>query len=237
MRTETKQNAPGRFIYVLMAGTAAGITVTGILTQIPWIKILPLYISVVIFMLQSKVSRTAYLLGAFNSLLYAYVDFSYGLYGTVAYDILFSSAIQLFTYFHWKKRSQGQTVRLKKMSAGQYVLWSAVFLAVFFGFSAVLSYFGSAYRFFDTLLPLLGIAVSVLTAFAYVEYGALQLIHLSLNVALNITMLGEHPERVPYLIYSLYAFICVVFALRRLMTLWKTQTAGKTNPAEKNTKE
>lgn len=213
-----------KIIYVLMFLTAVGITVTGILTKIPVIKILPLYVSIIIMMLQTRVSRVAYLLGAMNSLLYGFVDFSYGLYASVAYDILFSSFIQLFTFFYWKKRAYGrQSVQLKKMSAKQRILCLVGFAAVYAALFAVLSMLDSSYRAFDTLQSLLGIAVTFLTAFAFVEYGPLQFISGIGSIVLNVVMLRDHPERMPYVIFFSYSLICIGFALIRLRGLWNEQ--------------
>ena len=58
---------------VLLVVTAVCITASGILYKQPLLHILPLYISLFISLLQSRVNRIAYLIGAGNAILYAIV--------------------------------------------------------------------------------------------------------------------------------------------------------------------
>ena len=60
-----------RPMLMLMIVTAALITATGVVFRQSLVNILPLYVSLCVGLLQSRVSRTAYLIGACNSLLYA----------------------------------------------------------------------------------------------------------------------------------------------------------------------
>ena len=62
----TKDNLPR---LCLMAVTAILITVTGILFHQSFIRILPLYVSLVVGVLQSRANRYASLLGGMNSIL------------------------------------------------------------------------------------------------------------------------------------------------------------------------
>ena len=75
-------------LMILLGVTALGITVTGIVFHQAFLRILPLYISLVISLLQSRVNRYASLLGGFNSLLYALVYVYYELYGSAVYAVL-----------------------------------------------------------------------------------------------------------------------------------------------------
>ena len=57
---------------ILMAVTAVLITVTGIIFKQSFFRILPLYVSLVIGYLQTRMSRYAPLMGGINSILYVH---------------------------------------------------------------------------------------------------------------------------------------------------------------------
>mgnify|MGYP007055680114 FL=1 len=78
-----------RPMLMLMIVTAALITATGVVVRQSLVNILPLYVSLCVGQLQSRVSRTAYLIGACNSLLYAVVYAHFRLYASAAYAVLF----------------------------------------------------------------------------------------------------------------------------------------------------
>ena len=94
----TKDNLPR---LCLMAVTAILITVTGILFQQSFLRILPLYVSLVVGVLQSRANRYAALLGGINSILYTLVYLYLGLYASAGYAILFS-----FRLFHFSFRGR-----------------------------------------------------------------------------------------------------------------------------------
>ena len=91
------------FIFILMGCTAVLITVAGLFYQQSFLRILPLYISLVVGMLQSRVNRYSYLIGSMNSLLYGVVYFYYNLYASAFSALLFSFPIQLLTFIRWNK--------------------------------------------------------------------------------------------------------------------------------------
>lgn len=76
-----------------MGITAVGITVSGIYTRQAVLNILPLYVSLVIGMLQSRVNRFASLMGSLNSVLYGVVYIYFNLYGSALSALLFSCPI------------------------------------------------------------------------------------------------------------------------------------------------
>jgi len=95
-----------KLIMPLLLGAAAIlITVTGIVFGQSALRILPLYISLVIGLLQSRVSRIAPLIGGINALLYAAVYLYYGLYASALYAVLVSCPMQIATFFSWRKRA------------------------------------------------------------------------------------------------------------------------------------
>ena len=86
------------WLAVLTVICAALITWTGIQFQQPFLRMLPLYISLCVGMLQSRASRYASLVGGLNSLVYTFVYISLGLYASALYAIAVSFPLQIATF-------------------------------------------------------------------------------------------------------------------------------------------
>ena len=78
---EKKQKTISPEMLVIMGVTAILIMTTGIIYKQSPLRMIPLYVSLVIALMQSEVSRYAPLIGSVNSLLYAAVYGYYRLYG------------------------------------------------------------------------------------------------------------------------------------------------------------
>ncbi len=228
-KAQTKKTALSKkdiFIFILMGCTAVLITVAGIYFHQSFLRILPLYISLVIGLLQSHISRYASLLGSMNSLLYGVVYIYYNLYGSAFSAILFSFPIQLLTFIRWNKNKWEHSTVLRKLNTKQRMLIFAGFIVASVAAWILLPLIGSQYVFLDSVTNLLGILIYFLTMFAYVEYTFLMIINGVIGTALYITMLGESPEMTTYLIYSVYSFICIVFAFFESKKLYNSQQTG-----------
>lgn len=211
------------FIFILMGCTAVLITLAGIHFNQSFLRILPLYISLIIAMLQSRVNRYSSLLGSINSLLYGAVYFYYDLYGSAFSAVLFSFPIQLLTFIRWNKNKWKHSTLLRKLSIKQRLLILAGFAAALAAMWIILPLIGSQYVFLDSLTNLLGILIYFLTMFAYVEYTFLMIVNGVIGIALYVTMLENTPEMTTYLIFSVYSFICIVFAFFRAKKLYNSQ--------------
>lgn len=216
-------------IFILMCFTAVLITVAGIHFQQSFLRILPLYISLVIGLLQSRVNRYASLIGSINSLLYGAVYIYYSLYGSALSAFLFSFPIQLLTFIRWNKNKWGHSTVLKKLTVKQRVLISAGSVAALTAMWIILPLIGSQYVFLDSVTNLLGILIYFMTMFAYVEYTFLMVINGVIGIVLYVTMLQDTPEMTTYLIFSVYSFICIVFAFFEAKKLYGSQQREKTN--------
>ena len=216
-----------RPMLILMLVTAALITATGVTFGQTFINILPLYVSLCVGLLQSRVSRTVYLIGAFNSLLYAVVYAHFKLYASAAYAVLFSSTIQFATYFRWKSRPQGQSTLFRAMTNRQRLLVAGLFALCWGAAWLILSRADSGYRILDISTSLLGILISLLTMLAYIEYAPLMILSGTVNIVLFAAMLRDHPAQITYLIYALYSMVCQIGALKRVLRLYKEQTHEK----------
>ena len=216
-----------RPMLILMLVTAALITATGVTFGQTFINILPLYVSLCVGLLQSRVSRTAYLIGACNSLLYAVVYAHFKLYASAAYAMLFSCTIQFATYFRWKSRPQGQSTLFRAMTNRQRLLVAGLFGLCWGAAWLILSRADSGYRILDISTSLLGILISLLTMLAYIEYAPLMILSGTVNIVLFAAMLRDHPAQITYLIYALYSMVCQIGALKRVLRLYKEQTHEK----------
>jgi len=217
------------FIYILMCCTAVMITAAAIYNKQDFLQILPLYVSLIIGMLQSRVSRFASLLGSINSIFYAAVYFIFNIYGSAFSALFFSCPIQILTFIRWNKHKRGGSTELRQMTAKQRTLLSLVFAAALVAMWFVLPLLGSEYVFLDSATTLLGIVIYFTTMFAYVEYTTLMLINGVIGIALYIQMLGDKPEIATHLIFSVYSLICVIFAFFEARKLYKNQQAEKEN--------
>lgn len=203
------------------------ISTVGIIFHQKFFRILPLYISLLVMILQAKVSRYAYLVGGLNSILYAVVYLYYGLYGIAAQAFLFSFPMQIITFFNWKKKTEKETVKFRRMSKGQSALCIVLFVLIWIALYFTLKHFGSDYAVLDNTVTLFGAFTSVMTALTFIEYAYMTLFGSVLNVFLNIQVIPAHHEQVTYLIYSIYSLICVSMHVAKVSRMWKNQNALK----------
>ena len=211
------------FIIILMVFTAILITIAGVYYQQSFLRILPLYVSLVISLLQTRISRFASLMGGINSLLYGAVYIYYSLYGSAFSALLFSFPIQILTFIRWNKNKWEHSTVLRKMSRKQRVIVLFGFIGALAAMWILLPLIGAKYVFLDSIINLLGILIYFLTMFAFVEYTFLMIINGVISIILYITMLSDSPEIATYIIYSVYSFICIVFAFFQAKRLYDTQ--------------
>lgn len=222
-------------IALLMVCTAILITVTGIYYKQNFLRILPLYVSLIISMLQSRINRFASLLGSINSLLYGVVYFYFNLYGSALSAILFSCPVQLLTFLRWNKNKWGNSTLLRKMSGKQRLFVLLGFAGALAAMWILLPLIGAEYVFLDSISSLLGILIYFMTMFAFVEYTFLMIVNGIIGIALYVTMLADSPAIVPHLVFSVYSFICIVFAFfqaKKLYTFQQKQTTESLNQGE-----
>ena len=212
----SKNNLPR---LILMFVTAILITVTGILSRQNFLHILPLYVSLVVAILQSRANRYASLLGGLNSILYTIVYVYLGLYASAGYALLFSFPLQIITFILWSRKKDGESTRFRRMTplCRLLVLLGFIVSSVALGF--VLKAAGSSHQLLDNLSSLMGILITFLTMFALVEYTWLMLPSGILGIALNIATMQTNPEQITYVVFSVYSMICVTiqfFCVRKL---------------------
>lgn len=214
------------FRLCLIGITAILITVTGILFHQSPLRILPLYISLFVGAMQAKASRYASLLGGINSILYAIVYWLLGLYASAGYALFFSFPVQIATFLRWSRHRYGSSTQFRRMSTKGRI-WTLIGFLVSFGVLAlVLHRLGSSYQLLDNLTSLLGILISILTMFAYIEYTWLMLPSGVISICLHIATMVEYPAQITYLLYSLYSLFCVTKQFFRVRGLYAEQNQG-----------
>ena len=212
-------------VFILI--TAVLITVTAIVFEANFFKILPLYISLVVMMLQSEANRLGHLMGALNSILYAVVYYSLELYATAISSLFLSFPMALITFFTWKRKAYKKSVVFKKMSTKVRIyavlcavlLWSLIYL--------LLRNMGSEFLLLDNTSMILGIAVSLLTMFAFVEYSYVGILHIIISLALKLQLTASSIANLPFLVYTCYNTVCHVRSLINVRRLYNEQNRSK----------
>lgn len=211
------------FSFIMVGITFILITVTAFFNTNDLFIIVPLYVSLIVMLLQSGANRYAFLLGGLNSLLYAAVNVYIGLYASAASAALVSCPLQLVTFFNWRKRAYGKSAVFKKLGIKRMLLLVAICVALWFLMWAIFSLFHSSYMIFDNTLTLIGIVTTVLCALTYIEYTYLQIVSLGIGIVLYAIMLKERPIQLTYLIYNVYAMICSMRAFLKMNRLYIEQ--------------
>ncbi len=227
MKTKLNLSKKELIVYILMGCTAVMLTVAGIYFEQSFLRILPLYNSLIIATLQSRVNRYSNLLGSINSLLYAAVYAYYHLYASALSALVFSFPMQLITFILWNKNKWKHSTKLKKMTVKQRILSVFGYFIVLAGMWIVLPLIGSEYVFLDSATTLLGIVVLFLTMFAFVEYTFCMIVNGAVSIALYVSMVPDEPETVTFLIFSVYSFICICFAFVQAKKLYSKQQSEK----------
>lgn len=215
-----KKNLPS---FILIGCTAILITVTGIYFRQSFFRMLPLYISLIVAFLQSRVNRYGSLLGSANSLIYAAVYVYYSLYASVLSALLISFPIQLLTFIRWNRNKWEQSTVLRRMKPKYMTLLLLGFSILLVAMWYVLPYLGAQYVFLDSTVTILGTLTSFLTMFAFVEYTFFMVVNCFLNIALYVQMVPDSPDTITYLVFAVYSFICAVIGAVSATKIYKSQ--------------
>ncbi len=222
---------------LLMLATAVGITVTGIVFKQAWFRMAPLYVSLVIGLMQARAIRFAPLLGGFNSIWHGAVALHYGLVASAMSCFFFSCPLQLITFWRWQKRKYGASTVFRKLSWRWRGVVAVAFAAAWAIVAFVLDKVGSSYQLLDNLSTLIGILVAVLAMLSFIEFAPLQVISSILSICLTVFVICDSPEYTPTLIYNFYSTFCVLLGLFSVYKLYKKQHAEEAALAEGETNE
>ena len=216
-----------RWTLLMMLVTAIGITVTGILFEQAAIRMLPLYVSLIISLMHTRAIRYAHLLGSMNVILYGFVNLHYGIFGAAMSCFFFSCPLQFVTFLRWHKNREGSSTKFRKLTPVWRACLALGFAVLWVGTVLVLRALGSSYRLWDSTTTLLDLTVTALTLLAFVESAPLRAFACLLGVGLAITVFLDSPDYAPYLIYNVYALICVTMGMFATMSIYKQQRAAE----------
>ena len=229
MNTKIKWTKDKIFSVSLLAVSAILITVTSIMFDKRdlfqrTILTLPLYVSLVVGLLQSQANRFSYLLGGINCIIYSVAYFLLGLYATAFSTLLFYFPIQLVTFWRWSKSSYKRSTEFRSLKTIHWVLGGIVFVICFSVLHFVLKAAEGNYPFLDNLATMVSLSVLFLSLFRFREYSFLMPVTCIVNFTLFFVMVLDDPAQMPYLIYSINSLICVVMQFFSVRKLYKEQT-------------
>ena len=201
--------------YLPMACAAALIIVFAIRNEQTFFKTLPTLITLVVQLLNVRVSRFAFLLGSCNAAIYGLVFLSEGLYFSMISALVISFPLQMLSFFNWsKKRTAGNVTELRYLGLKRLVL---VIFAVLAGWA--ITYFALAPFFsgakmpaFDTLLFPLGIMITALSAMRYIDAQYINIVSCTLNIVMWALICMNEPGNVNYMIISAYNLFMIIKA-------------------------
>ncbi len=212
------------FEYLPMALTGVGILICAILFEQMFIKVLPLFFSLLIMLLNSRANRIGFLLGAINSCIYIIGYLMEGVYGTVA-STVFGIVIMLITYFRWKSNAYGKATVFRRFSARGRVLLTLVLCAAWAATTFALSRMGGTASVMDGLTMVLGFAVNILNIVAYVEAPFLNIISglCQFGLWVQIVFINGNYAAITYLVYNIYCTYMIARTFYRWRALYKEQ--------------
>lgn len=213
---------------ILVIVTLICITAFSIIYKEPVFKVLPLYVSVAIMIMQTSGNRYALLLGSLNSVVYAIVYFFIIKIPAAGISALaISFPLQLIGFINWSRRPYGNSTVFKKMGKKEWLI-SPVIFAVLWGIFWVLTVelpiFESDFPLLDVTTSAFGTYVTILQLLSYIEFPYLNLINCLLSAYLAIEiMVSGTPGHATYVTQSIYNVICVALTAITITKIYKEQ--------------
>lgn len=201
--------------YIPMALAGILIIFFSIVKEQTFLKTLPTIVTLFVQILLARANRYSFLLGGTNSVIYGISYLTEGLYFSATSALIMSAPMQIYSFFNWGKNQTGShRTELRVLGAKKRGI---VFLLILLGWA--LCYFGlsqffadAAYPSFDTLGFVLGITVTFLSAFRYVESQYISAFSCALHIVMWILICLSNPSNINYLIISVYNLFMVVKA-------------------------
>lgn len=215
-KTQIRKLAIGLFMLLI-------IIIAAIIVKQPPYMTLPLTVSIFIMLLQTGINRYALLLGGLNSIIYAIVDFSMGIPASAWYALLFSFPLQIIAFINWNRNKYKSSTILKSLSLKTRIVIGILFAICWVSVFTTLYIDGNPYAILDSTSSLLGILGTFLTMLAYKEYPYISLVSGVISIFLNVQVCLNDINRIPYLIFSIYSYICIIITFININKLYKEQ--------------
>ena len=217
---------------VLVSITLVLITTFSIIYSEPIFKVLPLYVSVAVMIMQTFGNRYALLLGSLNSVVYAVVYFFIVKIPAAGISALaISFPLQLIGFINWSRKPYGNSTMFKKMGKKEWLLPPVVFAAlwgIFWVLTVELPIFESDFPLLDVTTSAFGTYVTILQLLSYIEFPYLNLINcfLAAYLAIEIMVPGTLGHAT-YVTQSIYNVICVALTAITITKIYKEQSLEK----------
>ena len=191
-----------------------------------WYKVLPTLNTLIILLLSARVDRRSFLLGGINAAFYGIGYFTEGLYFSVINCLLVSMPLQLFSFFNWKKHSDGASTKLRSLGwKGEIVVLSSTALGCLLCYWFLLPFFaGEKQAALDIFLFVIGLVITVLSMLRYVEAPYYNLISSVANLVMWMLICAGNIADLNYLIMATYSLFRVV---QSVVTWTKQYQKGK----------
>ena len=211
------------FLYILIAVAFAGIVATGWIYACPIYRVIPLCVSLVVMILQTRANRATFLLGGVNAIYYAVVYFSLKLYGMSLYSLLVACPLQLITWWRWRKNAYAQATVLRCLTRKQRLRWGLGLAGAWLGLYLLLDAFGSGYLILDNTISIISTAGNLGSLLSLIEFPFAQILAHVLNITLYVQMVQQEPAQWPFLIFFTYALICSSISAWFMHKLYRKQ--------------
>ena len=219
-------NNPRIWIVVVMAVIE---TVCGLVFKQKWYRMVPLYISLIVMMFQTKASRYAFLIGGLNAIIYALVDISMKVYGGAMQCLLFSCPVQILTFISWGKRPYRQSTQFKKLSQKGLIAAVSVGLILWLIIAYILSKLNSPYLVIDSSVTVLNFFTEGLCLLTYVDYIYPKVVGSILSLVLSTLLTVTYVGNITFLVACVYNNCCTIATLIYTRRLYKEQQLNLSN--------
>lgn len=205
------------------------IIVFAVLKEQSFLKTLPTLITLVVLIMSVRANRYAFLVGASNCVLYTIAYMMEGVYFSAASALLVSMPIQIFSFFVWSKHKTDKTKsELIRMKWWQLILSVAIvfpaWAGCYFGLGA---FFEGNMALLDSLTFVLGLLISTLIAFRFVEGQYLNVVSCVLGLFMWIMICAKEPSNVNFVIISCYNLFRTVQAAVNWTVLYRRKRDEK----------
>lgn len=205
------------FIFICASLTFVCVLSTAIIFKQNPIKTFPLFVSLFVMILQSRVSRYAFLVGGLNSILYAISYFLMGLYASAIYALISSFPLQIITFINWQNKTRGGVTPLKRMGWGARGLVLLLFATIWpIAYFVIKSLPGANQSILDVTGTLIGILITVLSMLRFSEYAPLNLLSVGISLATHTMIFLNDISNITYVIYTVYSGVCIIAAIVRI---------------------
>ena len=194
-----------------------------------FIKTLPTLITLFVQVLMARANRVAFLVGGANAVLYGISYYSEGLCFTALSTIFVSAPVMIYSYFNWGKHEQASKPKILMLNTVKRLV---IIITMAVSWGVCIRFLGdiiSTGRFvwLDSLSFVVGLTVTLLSAFGYVDSQYLNLFSCTVTFVMWIAVCIEEPQNINFAVISAYNLFRVTQAAINWTKIYKN--GGKEN--------